>query len=142
MLIRTPMTRIPVHRMLDRMLEDAFADVTNTRTMPLNVQENEDNYSLTAEMPGMNPEDINISLHDNVLTIRAEVQTENVDENSRVLLQERRYGAYERSIRFPVAVDSNNVTADYVNGILKVEIPKAPEAKPRQIPVAVNRIEG
>jgi HSP20 family protein len=138
---RMPITRQPIRTPMDRMIERFWEEALPTNqqnSMALNAIENDDAYMLSAEVPGFEAEDIEINLHDNVLTISAEHSEETVEEGTKILLRERRSGRYERSVRFPMAVDVDGVSAEYVNGILNITVPKAPEAKPRQIPVKVN----
>ena len=105
-------------------------------TLALDVYETDDAYTVVANVPGIAVDNIDIRLHDNVLSISAESIHENEAENqSRVLLQERSYGKFNRSLRFPVHVNHNAVEADYNNGVLTVTIPKAEEVKPRRIEV-------
>lgn len=108
------------------------------RALPLDVHENDDAYSVIAELPGLSVDQINVQLHEGVLTVSAEVAPPEVDENTRVLAQERAYGNFSRSIRLPQHVDVNAVEADYQDGVLTLTLPKAPEAKPRQITVNVG----
>lgn len=124
---------------IDRMFEDwnrALSDVTNLNTLALDVHENEDNYLISTDLPGVKEEDIEIRLHDDVLTVSAETSSESKEEeNGKVLLQERRYGKFSRSVRFPVHVEAENIVADYTNGVLNITIPKAEEVKPRRIAI-------
>lgn len=110
----------------------------NTRSLALDVHENENTYTVLTVLPGINPENIDVRLHDNVLTISAEVAKPEIDENTRVLLNERMYGKFSRSITLPNEVDGDNVEAAYDNGVLTLTLPKVEEAQPRQIPVRVN----
>ncbi len=105
--------------------------------LALDVEEDSDAYILRADLPGVKLEDIIVNIHDDVLTISAETAAESLDENSRVLIRERRRGKFTRSLRFPVDVRGDAVAANFDNGVLNVRVPKAEEAKPRQIPVNV-----
>lgn len=101
----------------------------------VDVIEDPDNYIVTANLPGMLPEDIDITMHEHTLTIRAEVTAPELPEGTRRLLNERRYGQFRRSITLPEAVDADNVEANFHNGVLTLSIPKSEVAKPRQISV-------
>ncbi len=83
---------------------------------------------------GISADAVNISLHDDVLTISGEVPQFTL-ENSRALLLERNHGKFQRSIRLPQTVDVNAVEAQIENGVLTLTLPKSPEAQPRVIPV-------
>ena len=101
----------------------------------LDLYQNSDNVVAVVELPGMRREDIEISLHDGTLTISGERKREtfNGEKTERT---ERYIGKFRRSITFPVRVDANKVSATYQDGILTVTLPKAEEAKPKQIPVS------
>lgn len=109
--------------------------------LALDVEESSDGYTLRANLPGAKLEDINVSIHDNVLTIAAETSETKADENSRVLIRERRRGKFTRSLRFPVDVRGDAIEASFDHGVLNVLVPKAEQAKPRQIPVNVTAPE-
>lgn len=110
----------------------------NTRSLALDVLENENAYTVMTVLPGINPDNIDVRLHENVLTISAELAKPEVEENTRVLLNERLYGKFSRSINLPNEVDGDAVEAAYDNGVLTLTLPKVEEAQPRQIPVRVN----
>ncbi len=101
----------------------------------LDLYQSNDNVIAVVELPGMRKEDIDISLHDNTLTISGERKRESKgDENAE--RTERYVGTFRRSIALPTRVDANKVSATYEDGILKVTLPKAEEAKPKQIQVS------
>lgn len=108
---------------------------TQNTALALDVHETEDAYVVSADVPGVAADDIDIKLHDNVLTISAETSYENEEERGHAILQERRYGSFSRSLRFPVNVNNDSVEADYNNGVLTITVPKAEEVKPRRITV-------
>lgn len=104
--------------------------------LALNVKETDTVYLVEAELPGMNPEDIDIRVEDNMLSISGETSSENIErEGERVLMSERRYGKFSRSIRLPQTVDTDNIEATYENGILSLEITKLPEKQAKRIAV-------
>jgi HSP20 family protein len=123
---------------LDRMFEEnGIGAVDGGNTLALDIHENDQNYTVVTSMPGVQPENINVTLHDGVLTITGTIPAQS-RENIRVLVQERRYGQFTRSIRLPMAVDSNKVEASFENGVLTLTLPKTPEAQPKQIQVRVG----
>lgn len=105
--------------------------------LALDVDENEDTYTVYANLPGVKLDDINVNIHDDMLTINAESNAADYAENTRVLVRERRTGKFSRSLRFPVAVNGDAVEASFDNGVLSIVVPKAEKAKPRQIPVTM-----
>ncbi len=107
----------------------------DTWTPAVDVTETEDNFKVVAVLPGVKSEDLEITLNDNVLTIRGETRTESTEEGEKVYLRERRYGSFMRSLRLPTAVNADGIEAHYENGELHLTVPKAPEAKPIRIAV-------
>jgi len=101
----------------------------------LDLYQNSENVVTLVELPGMRTEDIEISLHDGTLTISGERKRE-TSNGERAERTERYIGKFRRSITLPTHVDANKVSAVYRDGILTVTLPKAEEAKPKQIPVS------
>ena len=96
---------------------------------------------ITASLPGYNPDDVDISVHDGVVTIKGEVETkeeEAEDIDSKYYLRERRYGSFHRAIRLPVEVNADAAEANFENGILTLTLPKAEAVKPKRIAVQAN----
>ena len=123
---------------MDRIFEDTWRTMqpTLTRgTLPLDIHESDAAYTVTAAVPGLTADQIHVTMQEGVLTISAEITQPAAAENSRVLLQERGYGKFSRSVTLPQAVDSGAVEATYENGILTLTLPKVPEVQPRTIPV-------
>jgi HSP20 family protein len=104
----------------------------------VDVFEEADAIRIAAELPGVRPEDIKISLEGNVLTIHGTKQQEAEEKTERVHRYERTYGAFERSFTLPASVESKDIKANYDNGVLTVTLPKSEKAKPRQIEVQVG----
>jgi HSP20 family protein len=109
--------------------------VFNSWAPALDVYEDKDNLLVRAELPGMRKEDIDISLHENVVTISGERKNEKSHEGANVSRQERFFGRFTRSISLPKSVDHSRVKAGYKDGLLTVTLPKVEEAKPRQIKI-------
>jgi HSP20 family protein len=124
---------------MDRFFEDTLRGFEgNDNALALDVHESDEAYLLMSNLPGISTDDIDITLHDGVLTISAELPKAEVNEGIRVRIQERPYGTYTRSLRLPKAVDNNAVEAAYENGVLMLTLPKSAEAQPRQIPIRTN----
>lgn len=104
----------------------------------LDVTEKEDGYTVKASVPGVNPDDIDLTLEDNTLTIQGEFQNEEASENERYHLRERRSGSFSRTVNFPVMVNADAVEANCEHGILTLHVPKAEEVKPRRIAIKAN----
>ena len=102
----------------------------------LDLYESGDHFVALVELPGMRKEDIDISLHDGALTISGERKRESKNNGETAQRTERYVGTFRRSISLPTRVDAGKVSATYEDGILKVTLPKAEEAKPKQIQVS------
>jgi HSP20 family protein len=123
---------------LDRMFEDTRrGGFDGGNGLALDVHEDDKTYTVVTSLPGVKPENINVNLHDGVLTITGEIPEE-TRENTQTLMRERSYGKFTRSIRLPMAVDSNKVEAAFDNGVLTLSLPKTEAAQPKQIPVRVG----
>jgi HSP20 family protein len=111
---------------------------------PVDVYEDDHNIVLKVEVPGIDQKDIDIRLENNVLTVRGERKFEKEEKEENYQRVERRYGSFSRSFTLPNTVDTDNVNADYENGVLKITLSKRAEAKPKQIKVNVGQksIEG
>src|SRR6266513_5286845 len=102
---------------------------------PVDIFEEAGAIRIAAEIPGVSPSDIKISLEGNLLTIHGTKQQEAEEKTERVHRYERTYGTFERSFTLPATVDARNIKASYEHGVLTVTLPKAEKAKPRQIEV-------
>lgn len=105
-------------------------------SIPLNVIEDADGYSVVAVLPGVAPESIEVQLTDQVLSIAAELRLPELAEGSRYRLRELAGGRFERSLRLAYPIDADAVQASYSQGLLSLRLPKAESAKPRRIAVA------
>ena len=99
----------------------------------VDVYQDKDQFTVVVELPGLKKEEIEISLHDDTLTISGERKREESSEQE--FLTERSYGKFQRSLTLPSAVDAEAVKANYRNGLLQVVLPKAEQTKPKQIEV-------
>ena len=131
-----------MHRLFEENWRGARPSVAGN-ALALDVHENDQAYVVHTSLPGVDADKINISFKDDVLTISGEVEQVKTseDQNTRVLLSERSYGKFSRSIRLAQAVDADKVEATYENGVLTLTLPKTPEAQPRQIPVKTNGVK-
>jgi HSP20 family protein len=98
-------------------------------------EEENGKYLLTAELPGVEPKDVDIEVEGNILSIKGEKRTETEKKEGKVRIQERRYGSFERAFTLPQAADANQVNASFKQGVLTVEIGKRPEAKGKKVKV-------
>ena len=124
----------------DRLFDSAVSKspAASNWGVAIDVIENDDAYVVKATVPGLTADDLDLTLEDNVLTLKGEIKADEAVENAQYHVRERRYGSFSRRVRFPVAVNSDNVEATYENGILTLSVPKVEEVKPRKIEVKVN----
>jgi HSP20 family protein len=110
-------------------------------SVALDVVESEDEYLVKASLPGINPEDLDVTFDDNRLTIKGEVKEDNDVEDSRYHLRERRYGSFTRSIKMPSGIQSDEIKARYDKGVLELHLPKVEEIKPKKIAIQASTPE-
>ncbi|NLD71511.1 MAG: Hsp20/alpha crystallin family protein [Chloroflexi bacterium] len=103
--------------------------------VPVDVVEEGDSYVISAELPGVKPEDIDISVTGNTLTIKGESHEEHEEERGNVHYRERRFGTFSRSVMLPSDVDTSKIDATCDNGILRITAARSEEAKPKRIQV-------
>ena len=105
----------------------------------MDMKETENAFVVSLTMPGVEKDDIDISVGDGVLTIKGETksETETEDEKTKFLVRENRHCSYYRSVRLPSEVVADKAEAEYKNGVLKLTLPKAEEVKPKSIPVKI-----
>jgi HSP20 family protein len=124
---------------VDRLFDASMTPLDSTRPLawglPLDVIENEDAYLVKANLPGIQPDDIEITFTDNVLTIKGEMKSEDEVKEARYHMRERRYGAFSRSITLGDRVNGEKIQASYDSGVLTLSLPKAEEARPKRIEI-------
>ncbi len=126
---------------MDRLLEESFVrmpGVPQAFGMPIDVEESDNDYTVTATLPGFRPEDVNVSIVGDTLTISAEKKSGDEQQGANYLLRERRTGSVSRTITFPARVQADAASARYENGELILTVPKAEEMRPRQVKVEIG----
>ncbi len=106
----------------------------NQQTLGVNIREEDEAYVLSALVPGLNAEDLNIQVLEDVVRIEGEYKQ---DENQ-YLMQELPHGSFTRTLRLPAAIDANHVEAKIADGVLTLTLPKAESAKPKKIKINVK----
>src|SRR3954465_1426198 len=127
-----------VNRLFSSNVSRAFDDEGLMRgawNPQVDIYENKDQIVLEAELPGMNREDFDLSIENNVLTLRGERKFEKKDDNDNYHRVERSYGSFTRSFTLPQTVSSEGAVAEYKNGVLRVSLPKREEVKARKIQI-------
>jgi HSP20 family protein len=130
-----------LRREMDRLFDNTFFGPDFNWAQPaawdlaLDVAENDDEIIVKASIPGINPDDLEVTYTENTLTIKGEVKAEEEKEGSKYHLRERRYGTFMRSISLPVGVKADSIQANYEAGVLTLHLPKSEEVKPKRIAV-------
>lgn len=141
---RNEMAGVPdFRREIDRLFEDFFSPsaMAGSSAMQqfvprLEVTENDQGYLLRAELPGMAPEDVELNVDNNVLTVSGEKKQERSEKGrGGYAYSEFSYGGFTRSLQLPPGTDPSKIQADFRNGVLEVQIPKSEAARPRRIAV-------
>jgi HSP20 family protein len=102
---------------------------------PMDIKETEHKVMVSVDIPGLKPEDIDISTSENILTVKGEKREEKEEKGEHAYASERRYGAFHRSVELPCLIDPDKVDASYHNGVLRIEMQKIPEPHRRKIQV-------
>lgn len=107
--------------------------------LALDVAESENEFVVKASLPGINPDDLEVTFSGKTLTIKGETKAEEEKEDVHYHVRERRYGSFSRSLTLPTAVQSDAIQAKYEAGVLTLHLPKTEEVKPKRI--AVSKVE-
>lgn len=132
-----------LQREMNRLFDDSFRDWTGAENLSrwapaVDIYEKDNSIVISAELPGMTEEDIDVEVHDGVLTIRGEKKFESETKEDCYHCVERRYGAFERSFTLPTTVNAEDVKAAYKAGVLEVTLPKVEAAKPKKVSIDAN----
>ncbi|HEX2693225.1 MAG TPA: Hsp20/alpha crystallin family protein [Gemmatimonadaceae bacterium] len=126
-----------LRREIDRLFEDTFTRGGSAWTPAVDIKETESDLRLDLELPGLRPEDVEITCENGILTIRGEKRNERKEgEENRYHLVERTYGSFMRSFTLPQGIDENQIEANFDNGILSVHIPKTALPQPKKIQIS------
>jgi HSP20 family protein len=106
--------------------------------LPLDITENENEFVVKASLPGIRPEDVQITVQGDTLSIRGEIKAEDEKKDEHYHLRERRYGQFQRTVRLSAPIRSDQAQAKFENGVLSLTLPKAEEAKPKQIKIGAQ----
>ena len=131
-------------REIDRFFDDIFAtpafrgDADTDFVPRVNIKDAKDHVSLTFEIPGMNKDDIKVTVKDDLLTVSGQREWKSEEKNEQYVRSEIRSGSFSRSFTLPENVNAEKISADYRNGLLEVRLEKAEEAKPKEIEVKIS----
>ena len=134
---------VTLRQAMDRLFEDAMVDTARVRdasaqrggNLPLDVYTTQDAIVIRASVPGVNPDDVEITVEGSAVAIRGEIKPEKTEDGATWLLQEQRYGAFARTLDLAMPVQADKAEAHFENGVLTLTIPKAEAIKPKVIKV-------
>ena len=130
---------------MDRFLNHLNTDFFDFRTIPeqnhfpkVDVTETKNEFSISAELPGIDDKDIDVTLDDGTLTLKGEKKVEKEDKQGEFYSRERSYGSFQRTFKVPETIDQNKINASFNKGILTVKLPKTPESKREVKKIPIN----
>ena len=131
-----------LRRTVDRLFDNASPDhewgQPTMWGLAVDVVENKDDFIVKASVPGINPDDLDISYADDTLTIKGEIKSDNEVKENQYHFRERRFGSFSRSISLPTKIKGDAIEASYQNGVVTLRLPKAEEVKPKRIAIKVG----
>ena len=131
--------RREMERIFDQFLEERPARKARGAWLPtVDIYERNDHFVVRADIPGVRPENIDVSVQDDVLTIHGERKHEEEVRDEKYYRAERRFGSFERTVMLPPTVDRERVKATFDNGVLEVTPPKLPQVQPKKVEIEVK----
>jgi HSP20 family protein len=139
---------VSIQDRMNRIFEDAFRGqgrsgeedwLGGSWAPPVDIYEHDGNLVLKAELPGIDPKDVDVRVENNVLTLHGERKFDTEVKRESCHRVERAYGTFSRSFTLPNVVDTGNIKAEFKDGVLRVTMPKREEAKPKQIQVQISK---
>jgi HSP20 family protein len=141
-LIIRPLYRpLRLTELMDRLFDESFARGSvsqfpmETLSIPMDVVARDDEFVISAVVPGLNPDDLQVEVLGTTVTLRGEIIAPSLDEKASVLLQERAFGKFSRTLTLPAEVEGAKAEANVENGVLTLRLPKAEAAKPKAIKI-------
>ena len=135
---------VSLRQAMDRLFEDSFVRPSRLWTgleageLPVDMYQTADEVIIKASLPGIKPEEVDITITGDAVTIKGETKAEEEIKRDDYLYQERRYGAFSRNVRLPGSLKTDKAEAVFENGLVTLTIPKAEEAKPKTVKVKVE----
>ena len=141
---------VSIQGRMNRLFDEAFRGATHPAgdeeewslgswAPAVDIFEQDGHIVLKAELPGVDPKDVEVRVENNVLTLRGERKLDNDVQKENYHRVERAYGSFSRSFTLPTVVDTEKIKAEYRDGVLRVNLPKREEAKPKQISISVTK---
>lgn len=133
--------RQAMDRLFDESFVKLFRPLMGAEEPVLDMYKTADDVVIKASLPGVKPEDVDITISGDTVTIKGETKAEEEIKREDYLYQERRYGAFSRTVRLPASLQADKVEAVFENGVLRLTIPKAEESKPKAIKVKIGGVK-
>ncbi len=137
---------LSLRQAMDRLFEESYVNPTwqfgEGQLVPLDVHQDDDAVTVIAHLPGVKPEDVEITVEGETLTISGDTTQQVDEEKGQALLQEIRRGKFMRSLTLPVGLEADKATATFEDGVLTLRVPKAEATKPRQIKITSGAQNG
>jgi HSP20 family protein len=131
---------LSLRQAMDRLFEESFVNPTwqfgEGQLVPLDVNQDDDAVTVVAQLPGVKPEEVDITVEGETLTIAGDTTGKTTEEKGQALLQEIRRGRFTRTLTLPVGLEADKATATFEDGVLTLRIPKAEATKPKQIKIS------
>lgn len=127
-----------INQLFDSFFHKDRGDVASAWKPAVDIVEHDNEFVARVELPGVRKDDVKITMQNNVLTVRGEKRQEQKEKGTNYHRVERSYGSFQRSFTLPGSVKNDTIDAEFVNGILTIHLPKAEEAKAREIEVKVK----
>jgi HSP20 family protein len=125
-------------RELDRLMGSVFGEGSHPWVPAMDIKETEDRFEVTLDLPGLESDDLELSVDDGLLKVKGERSTSSEETDERFHKVERRYGSFARTVRLSRAVDVERIEASFDKGVLTITVPKREEARPRTIEVVAK----
>lgn len=128
-----------LRREIDRLFDDTFARDGNSWTPAVDIKENDSEIRVEVELPGLSPEDVEITAENGVLTLRGEKRVERKEgDETRFQVVERVYGSFMRTFQLPPGIDEDQIKAEFNSGLLTLHVPKAALPQPKRIEISAT----
>ncbi|MED5578978.1 MAG: Hsp20/alpha crystallin family protein [Nitrospinota bacterium] len=127
------------HSSLDNFFNDESfyrSNLTEDDFLPIDISKSDDEYIIKASLPGCKKKDLDVQVHDNVLTIKSILNENKIDSKYKYIKRERNYSSFNRSLRLPDAVDGDKTNAELKDGVLLITIPLSEKSKPKKINIS------
>jgi len=144
LVLRKPVDEmVTLREAMDRLFDDAFTrpfSWSGLADVPaIDMYQTEDKVVVKASLPGLNADDVQVSVTDNTLSLRGEFKEEKEEKEKTYHLREQRYGSFERVIPLPTEVETEKASADFKNGVLTITLPKSETVKPKTISIKASK---